>query len=204
MLVHALIDGNSISLSIPGSSTSSSVGGVTKHCGGKESQLQAVLLSAIPFGTAALAAVALGHSSEIRQERRFHIGLPLALGGCAFMMLPLLLKLASHVPAFIAVTAAVIAADATTGPFWSWVHNAAVPGTGAVTFAAVNSVGKAGGFLGPLSFGLILHATGSYVPSILLVSAVLICGGAMALLYSGERWIQYQKLPEAHCEMAQL
>eukprot|EP00879_Flechtneria_rotunda_P032396 GHRR01035596.1.p1 GENE.GHRR01035596.1~~GHRR01035596.1.p1 ORF type:complete len:541 (+),score=194.41 GHRR01035596.1:415-2037(+) len=124
MLVHALIDGNSISLSIPGSSTSSSVGGVTKHCGGKESQLQAVLLSAIPFGTAALAAVALGHSSEIRQERRFHIGLPLALGGCAFMMLPLLLKLASHVPAFIAVTAAVIAADATTGPFW--VSDAAV------------------------------------------------------------------------------
>jgi hypothetical protein len=64
---------------------------------------------------------------------------------------------------------------------------AAAPGTGAVSFAAVNSVGKAGGFLGPVSFGLLVHATGSYVPSILLVSAVLVAGGAMALGYQGER-----------------
>ncbi|WIA13561.1 hypothetical protein OEZ85_007128 [Tetradesmus obliquus] len=88
-----------------------------------------------------------------------------------------------------------VAADATTGPFWGWVHMAAAPGTGAVSLAAVNSVGKAGGFLGPLSFGLILHATGSYVPSILLVGAVMLCGAAMALLYTGERSGQrYQQL----------
>lgn len=43
----------------------------------------------------------------------------------------------------------------------TWVHMAAAPGTEAVSLAAVNSVGKAGGFLGPLSFGLILHATGT-------------------------------------------
>jgi nitrate/nitrite transporter NarK len=82
-----------------------------------------------------------------------------------------------------------------------WVHMAAVPGTGAVSLAAVNSVGKAGGFLGPLSFGLILHATGSYVPSILLVGGVLLCGGAMALLYTGERSGQrYQKLADDGCQ----
>lgn len=45
-------------------------------------------------------------------------------------------------------------------PAKTWVHLAAAPGTEAVSLAAVNSVGKAGGFLGPLSFGLILHATG--------------------------------------------
>jgi nitrate/nitrite transporter NarK len=74
---------------------------------------------------------------------------------------------------------------------------AAAPGTGAVSLAAVNAVGKAGGFLGPLSFGLILHATGSYVPSILLVGAVMLCGAAMALLYTGERLGQrYQKLAD--------
>jgi hypothetical protein len=43
----------------------------------------------------------------------------------------------------------------------TWVHMAAAPGTEAVSLAAVNTVGKAGGFLGPLSFGLILHATGT-------------------------------------------
>jgi hypothetical protein len=77
-----------------------------------------VLLSSIPFGTAAVAALLVGHSSEKRQERRMHVGLPLLLGGCAFMLLPLMLQLHSHVPAFLMVTAAVVAADATTGPFW--------------------------------------------------------------------------------------
>lgn len=74
---------------------------------------------------------------------------------------------------------------------------AAKPGTGAVSLAAVNSVGKAGGFLGPLSFGLILHATGSYIPAILLVGAVLMIGGSMALMYVGEKWSRrYEKLAE--------
>lgn len=121
MLVHALIDGDSVSLSTTHSSSNTGGGGgggEVKHCGGKNSQLAAVLLSAIPFGTAALAAVAVGHSSEVRQERKMHVGLPLLAGGVAFMLLPLLLQLGSHVPAFVAVTVAVVAADATTGPFW--------------------------------------------------------------------------------------
>lgn len=116
MLVHALIDG-SMSL---GLHTNSTGGGADtdKHCGGKDSQLQAVLLTAIPFGTAAVAALTLGHSSEVTGERCKHIGLPLLLGGSVFAALPWLLPLQSHVPAFLAVTAAVVAADATTGPFW--------------------------------------------------------------------------------------
>lgn len=82
---------------------------------------------------------------------------------------------------------------------------AAKPGTGAVSLAAVNSVGKAGGFLGPLSFGLILHATGSYIPSILLVGGVMLLGGTMALLYMGEKWAsrRYEKLVDGH-ELARL
>jgi hypothetical protein len=160
LLIHALIDG-SMSVQPHATTSSSSAGdGDDQHCGGKDSQLRAVLLTAIPFGTAAVAALTLGHSSEVSGERHKHIGLPLLLGGAVFATLPLLLRLQSHVPAFLAVTAAVVAADATTGPFWTWVHMAAAPGTEAVSLAAVNSIGKAGGFLGPLSFGLILHATG--------------------------------------------
>lgn len=119
LLVHALIDGSAALGLQPGSSSGNSSD--DKHCGGKDSQLRAVLLTAIPFGTAAIAALTLGHSSEVTQERRKHIGLPLLLGGAVFASLPWLLHLQSHVPAFMAVTAAVVAADATTGPFWvSW------------------------------------------------------------------------------------
>jgi hypothetical protein len=45
----------------------------------------------------------------------------------------------------------------------TWVHLAAAPGTQAVSLAAVNSVGKAGGMLGPLSFGLLLASTGDSI-----------------------------------------
>jgi hypothetical protein len=65
MLVHALIDGSAVSLSGHHGSSSSSSSGGAKHCGGKDSQLRAVLLAAIPFGTAAVMALLLGHSSEV-------------------------------------------------------------------------------------------------------------------------------------------
>jgi hypothetical protein len=62
-----------------------------------------------------------------------------------------------------------------------------------VALAAVNSVGKAGGFLGPLSFGLLKAATGSYLPSILLVGAALLGGGGLALAYNGPEAAQGQR-----------
>lgn len=117
LLVHALLNGTALRLS-PAHTSSSGGSGGGRHCGGKDSQLRAVLITAVPFTAAAVATLLLGHSSERRQERKLHVGLPLLLGGAAFMLLPLLLPLTSHLPAFVAVTAAVVAADATTGPFW--------------------------------------------------------------------------------------
>jgi hypothetical protein len=119
LLVHAIMGGSAavgLQRSSPGASAATAGSG--DGCGTQASQLQAVLLSAIPFGTAAAAALLLGHSSEVTQERRRHIGVPLLLGGVVFALLPSLLLLQSRVPAFVAVTAAVVAADATTGPFW--------------------------------------------------------------------------------------
>ena len=106
------------------------------------------------------------------------------IGGIAFLLMPMLL-LGGLLPAFAAVIVTVVAADATVGPFWTWVHLAAPAGAGAVSLAAVNSVGKAGGLLGPLSFGVLKQATGSYVPSILLVGAAMVLGAFMALGYRG-------------------
>ncbi|KAF8060013.1 ttuB [Scenedesmus sp. PABB004] len=188
LLVHALLDGGAaLSLGAAPQQPPGGGGGGGKRCGGRDSQLRAVLVSAIPFGAAAAAAVALGASSQRRDERRLHIGLPLLAGGGAFLLLPLLLRWAGVAPAFAAVTAGVVAADATTGPFWSWVHDAASPGTGPVSLAAVNSVGKAGGALGPLFFGLWLHASGSFVASIIGVGAVMLAAGGLALAYPGDR-----------------
>lgn len=190
LLVHALIDGSSsLGLAAPGADADAGAAPRPndRHCGRAETQLTAVLLSAVPFGTAAAAALALGASSEARHEQRQHIALPLLAGGAAFALMPAALRLRSRVPAFVCLTAGVVAADATTGPFWTWVHHAAAPGTQATAFAAVNSAGKAGGALGPLSFGLLLAATGTYLPPIMLVAAALLAAGALAWAYPGDR-----------------
>lgn len=61
VLIHALLMGGVVSLGVkPGSG-----GSTESKCGGKETQLQAVLLSLIPFGLAAAATLLIGHSSEV-------------------------------------------------------------------------------------------------------------------------------------------
>ena len=52
---------------------------------------------------------------QVTGEQRLHIALPLVAGGIAFGLMPLFLHLGSMLAAFCAVSAAVVAADATTG-----------------------------------------------------------------------------------------
>ena len=201
MLVHALLSGGRVTLGVSGggvsgggvsgrrssggsggsSSGGSSGGGGGRECGGKDEQLNAVLLTLIPFGLAAAASLALGHSSEVTHDRKLHIALPLLLGGAVFALMPLFLRLGLLAAAFACVTAAVVAADATTGPFWTAVLTAAGPGTSAVALAAVNSLGKLGGAAGPAAFGVIAYHTGSYAIPVLLVAGAQVAGGVLAL-----------------------
>jgi hypothetical protein len=78
------------------------------------------------------------------------------------------------------------------------VQAAAPPGTSAVALALVNSLGKAGGALGPLGIGLLVDAAHSYTPGILLVAAALLGGGLLALGYWGDsQQARYQRLEAA-------
>ncbi|GBF98679.1 hypothetical protein Rsub_11673, partial [Raphidocelis subcapitata] len=178
VLIHALLEGGTVSLGVKSDGDSAG-----ERCGGKNAQLRAVLLSLVPFGLAAAATLAIGHSSERSGERRRHIGLPLLCGGVAFGLMPAFLHLGQLAAAFACVAVAVIAADATTGPFWSLVLSAARPGTSAVALAAVNSLGKLGGAAGPASFGLLSYYTGSLRGPILFVACALLGAGVLALAY---------------------
>ncbi len=72
-------------------------------------------------------------------------------------------------------------------------------GASAVALPFVNSIGKAGGFFGPVLIGLLLHATCSYVLPIMFIAAVLLGGGAMAYCYWGDAQAAagYRQLPAA-------
>lgn len=175
-------------------------GSHTNLCAPKAGQSRAVLLTAIPFTFAAAAAVTLGHTSQASREVKLHIAAPLLAGGLAFLVFPLAVQV-SVVAGFISLTLALVGADATTGPFWTWVHAAATGPTSAVSFAFVNSAGKAGGFFGPYLFGLLISLTGSKLPSVLLIGSVLCAAGAVALLYREDssaakhfKDLKYQKI----------
>jgi hypothetical protein len=83
-----MIAGDHVSLAASGEGD----GEGSKSCGGRDSQLTAVLLTAVPFGAGATAALLLGASSEARDERRLHVGLPLLLGGVVFGLMPLVVQ----------------------------------------------------------------------------------------------------------------
>ena len=66
VLIHALLEGGAVPLaSHKDAGGAGGAGGGGKQCGGKEAQLKAVLLTLVPFGLAAAASLAIGHSSEV-------------------------------------------------------------------------------------------------------------------------------------------
>lgn len=77
----------------------------------------------------------------------------------------------------------------------------AAPGVTAVALPAVNSLGKLGGAVGPLSFGLLSYSTGSLLGPILVVTGALLGAGALAVAYRDNR-ITYAKLraEESHVQ----
>jgi hypothetical protein len=95
VLIHALLEGGAVSLGVradDGGAGSGSVSGgggggsgdgggngtddasEGAKCGGRGMQLGAVLLTLVPFGLAAAASLALGHSSEVGEGKRVVVG----------------------------------------------------------------------------------------------------------------------------------
>lgn len=72
VLIHALLSGGEVSLGVSGEGGGGSEAAAAKRCGAKSTQLSAVLLTLVPFGLAAAASLALGHSSEVRRGTAQH------------------------------------------------------------------------------------------------------------------------------------
>ena len=62
LLIHALLEGGAISVGVRPDKARQ---GGDKSCSGHDTQLRAVLLTLVPFGLAAAASLAIGHSSEV-------------------------------------------------------------------------------------------------------------------------------------------
>lgn len=131
------------------------------------------LLSAIPYGVAMLAMLWVAHSSDRRQERRWHIA------GSAFLAVLGLLGLVwAQGSPWLAIAALGVAASgilAAVATFWT-LPTAFLSGRAAAGgIALINAVGNLGGYFGPAILGWARQASGS------LDAGLFVLGGGMAL-----------------------
>ncbi len=115
------------------------------------------LISMVPWGFGAVVMVMVGHSSDKRKERRWHIAIPALIGAVAFAF--------SGMPGVTGWTAIAFLAFATAGTmapmssFWSLPTGILSSTAAAAGIALINSVGNLAGYCSPFLVGAIRDAT---------------------------------------------
>jgi len=138
-----------------------------------------VLLTAIPYVSAAIGMVIIGAHSDRTGERRWHVAVPCLIGTTGFI----LTVLAPATPAFALATLSIAAFGiwGTLGPYWT-LPIAFLRGTAAAGgIALVNSIGNVGGFVGPFLMGWIREWTGGFTAGLLTLAAILVVGAGLVL-----------------------
>jgi MFS family permease len=135
------------------------------------------LLSAIPYGAGAIAMLMVGHSSDKRGERRWHLagaGLVGALGLYLSVVY-------AHSTLFgmIALTLATMGVVTTISQFWVLPPAILSGAAAAAGLALANSVGSISGVVSPWLIGIIQTQTGSTGNGVLGLAVSLVIGAAL-------------------------
>ncbi len=135
-------------------------------------------LSAIPFLAGAIMMLLVARHSDRRGERKWHTICATALAGL-FLLVAVLtgegrigLKLA-------ALTLSFAFFYGRFGPFWALPSEVLPAEVAGVGIAVVNGFGNLGGFTGPLVFGAIRSASGSFEFALTLSGLLLVAAGAV-------------------------
>ncbi|MBV9081919.1 MAG: MFS transporter [Acidobacteriaceae bacterium] len=126
------------------------------------------LLTAIPYTTAAITMVLVGHHSDVTQERRWHVALAAVAGalGLAASAIPGI----PGVVGLIALTVASASVVSASSTFWSLPTSYLSGSAASAGIAWINSIGNLGGFAGPYLVGKIRDATHSTTPALLVLA----------------------------------
>ncbi|OYQ33087.1 hypothetical protein CHU93_03280 [Sandarakinorhabdus cyanobacteriorum] len=142
--------------------------------------------------TGALVLLVLGWHSDRRQERFWHVLVPWALVGLAFVVLALHLS-----PALAMAAALVIAAFNLPSHtvFWALVSEQLHERHRAVGIAAVNTFGQFGSFLGTSAFGVSRDATGGYDAGLFVIA---VCALFSILILNRQRRLKPPRTSSPH------
>ena len=138
------------------------------------------LLSAIPYGVAAVCMVLVGRSSDRNGERRMHLIVPALLGALglalagAFGNQPVL--------GMLALTLGTAGVLSVLPVFWTLPTSLLGGAAAAAGIALINSIGNLAGFISPFMVGAIKDATGSTTVALYVLAASMVLGALVSLL----------------------
>lgn len=111
-------------------------------------------------------------------ERKWHVALPMLLGGIA---IPVALYLGNPYAAMVAVTVCAVGVCAALPTFWALPSNFLSGAAAAGGIALINSLGNISGFAAPYVTGWLRDLTGSQRSGLWVVGACMIAGAIVAL-----------------------
>lgn len=137
------------------------------------------LLTAIPYATAAVAMILIGHSADLRRERRWHVAIPAVLG-CVGLILSTVYD-HNTLLAMAALTLATVGIITVLPLFWS-LPTAFLGGAAAAAgIALINSLGNLAGFVSPYLVGWLKDQTHSTNSGMYVLAASLLLGALLTL-----------------------
>jgi MFS transporter, ACS family, tartrate transporter len=142
------------------------------------------LLTAIPFGAAAVAMIVMATHSDRTGERRGHAALSATI---AAFGLTASTWLSTPALSLAALTVAAMGIYSYTPVFWS-LPTALLRGDAAAAGVAfINAVGNLGGFVGPYLMGLLQDVSGDFRIGLRVLAAAAICSGILVLTTRTQR-----------------
>jgi len=141
---------------------------------GQRDPMMIGLMSAVPYLAAVFFMIMAGRSADRRQERRWHLAVPLALGVAG-----LVIAASAQDDAALSLLGMTLAAmGALTGlpMFWPLTSNALSASADAGGLALINSMGQIAGFVSPYAVGWIRDTTGNTALALYGLAGVVLIG----------------------------
>lgn len=136
------------------------------------------LLTAVPYGVAAVGMVLVGRHSDRTGERRGYVALAATVAAAGLVLAALA---DGRVLVLVGLSLGALGIWGALGPFWA-LSTGFLTGTAAAGgIALINSVGNLGGFVGPYLVGLLKDVTVGYTAGFLALAALLLLGAGLAL-----------------------
>jgi sugar phosphate permease len=141
-------------------------------------------VNALPYIFSAVGMIWWGRRSDRRNERTWHVAVPLALSG---VTLALCIPFNGFIATVTLLCLCVVCTSVTRGPFWAMASEYLSKPSAAAGIAMINALGTGCGFICNAAMGSIYDATHSYPLAMLPIVAFAAAGTIMLLVIGRPR-----------------